>query len=35
MSVLVVNKPTWHIKSAGAAAQLLREYFRLKKRDDI
>jgi cell division protein FtsI/penicillin-binding protein 2 len=31
MAVLVVNKPTWHIKSTGMAELLLSEYFRLKK----
>jgi cell division protein FtsI/penicillin-binding protein 2 len=32
ISVLVVNKPVWRIKSSGAAAQLLKKYFQLKKK---
>lgn len=35
LSVLVVNKPKWRIKSTGVAEQLLREYFRLRRAGEI
>ena len=31
LAVLVVNEPKWRIKAAGAAVQILRKYFDLKK----
>jgi len=35
MSVLVVNKPEWHIKSTGMGELLLGEYFRLREAGKI